>query len=227
MIWWVYNHCLMVDEFDEVYVATDDQKIYDYCKSEDMSVIMTSGSAMTGTDRVAEVAEHVSADIYVNVQGDEPLLEPKVIRSVLEPFIDHADCQVVNCMTKIADTVELINYTVPKVIVNRDNVGVYLTRSPAPFPKGSISYCHYKQVCVYAFTPAALSFFKQYGLKYGKARVEEIEDIEILRFIENGYAVRFVEVNSKTIAVDTPNDLQKVNRVVSNQLKTHSSDLIP
>ena len=85
----------------------------------------------------------------------------------------------------------------------------HLTRSAVPYPKGSIEYSYYKQVCVYGLKPEALKFYCEYGNTYGKARIEAIEDIEILRFIENGYRVQFVEVDSDTVAVDTQNDLKK------------------
>ena len=101
---------------------------------------------------------------------------------------------------------------------NKDNVAVYLSRSTAPYPKGAIEYCYFKQVCVYGFRPEALKFFCEYGKKYGKAKIEEIEDIEILRFIENGYRVQYVEVDSDTVAVDTIQDLKKVNAIIRNKL---------
>lgn len=212
MIERVYLQAKKVTEFNEVYVATDHELIYQSCQERRIPVIMTSSSHQTGTDRIGEVAEKINADLYVNIQGDEPLIEPETIRKVLSPFIENSqtDIKVVNLMTEIKDPVDLINFTVPKVIAAKDGRGVYLTRSPAPFPKGSIDAKYYKQVCVYAFTPEALQFYCAYGKQHGKAKVEAIEDIEILRFIENGYHVHFIEVDSETIAVDTPKDLARV-----------------
>lgn len=219
MIWWVYQQCKKVKDFAEVYVATDDEKIFEICKSLNIEVVMTSNQHKTGTDRIGEVASKISADLIVNVQGDEPLLEPETIKAAIEPFYKNPNLQVSNLMTKIKNPVDAINFTVPKVITNKDGVGVYLTRATAPYPKGSIDYSYYKQVCVYGFKPEALRFFCDYGKKYGKAKIEAIEDIEILRFIENGYKVQYVEVDSETVAVDTPNDLEKVCRIVKNKLK--------
>lgn len=212
MIERVYLQAKKVKEFDEVYVATDDHRIYDACKERNIDVIMTSSSHRTGTDRIGEVADKIPADLYVNIQGDEPLIEPETIRAAVLPFIDNpdTDIQVTNLMTIIKDPVDLINFTVPKVIASKDGRGVYLTRSAAPFPKGNINASYYKQVCVYGFKPSALKFFCDYGKEYGKAKIEAIEDIEILRFIENGFRVQYIEVNSETIAVDTPNDLNRV-----------------
>lgn len=199
---------------DEIFVATDDERIFKSCQSLDMDVIMTSGTHKTGTDRVGEVAEKIPSDLYMNIQGDEPMLEPETIRAAILPFYGNPDLQVSNLMTKITDPVDAVNFTVPKVITNRDGIGVYLTRAAAPYPKGSIAYSYYKQVCVYGFKPDALRFYCDYGKRYGKAKAEAVEDIEILRFIENGYKVQFVEVDSGTVAVDTPNDLEKVRGII-------------
>lgn len=212
MIERVYLQAKQVKEFDEVYVATDDDRIYNACTKRNIPCVMTSTAHKTGTDRIGEVAEKIPADLYVNIQGDEPLIEPSTIRAAIVPFIENSntDIQVTNLMTEIKDPVDLINFTVPKVLAAKDGRGVYLTRSVAPFPKGNIDVKYYKQVCVYGFTPEALRFYYDYGKKYGKAKIESIEDIEILRFIENGYRVQYIEVDSETIAVDTPNDLKRV-----------------
>lgn len=218
MIWWVYQHASQVKYFSELYVATDDLRIYEECEKLNIKCIMTSTSHRTGTDRIGEVAEKIPADLYVNIQGDEPLMEPEVIEKAILPFFDNPVLQVSNLMTKIKDPVEIVNFTVPKVIANKEGIGIYLTRSTAPYPKGSIDYAYYKQVCVYGFTPEALKFYCDYGKTYGKAKIEAIEDIEILRFIENGYKVQYIEVDSETVAVDTPNDLKKVNEIMSLKL---------
>lgn len=219
MIWWVYQQCKKVEDFDAVYVATDDQKILDTCKELNVEVVMTSDTHITGTDRIGEVARKIPADLIVNIQGDEPLLEPETIKAAIKPFYSDSDLQISNLMTRIKDPVDAVNFTVPKVITNKDGIGVYLTRATAPYPKGSIDYDYYKQVCVYGFKPEALQFYCDYGMKYGKAKVEAVEDIEILRFIENGYKVQYIEVDSETVAVDTPNDLEKVREIVTEKIK--------
>lgn len=210
MIWWVYQQCKKAKYLDEVYVATDSNMIEEACRNLNINVVLTSEKHPTGTDRVGEVANKIKADIIVNVQGDEPLLEPDTIDAAIEPFFHNPSLKVTNLMTKIKNPVDVVNCTIPKVITNCEGIGIFLTRSMAPYPKGSIQYDFYKQVCVYGFKPDALQFFCQYGEKYGKAKIEAIEDIEILRFIENGYRVQYVEVDSDTVAVDTKNDLEKV-----------------
>ena len=220
MVWWTYQQAIKVPELDDVYVATDDQRIFDTCTELGVRVIMTSEDNKTGTDRVGEVARKIPADIIVNVQGDEPLMGVETIRAAILPMIEDPSIQVTNLMTRITDPVELINSTIPKVITNKDNIGIYMTRAAAPYPKGSIDYPFYKQICVYGFRPDALQFYCDYGKTYGKAKIEAIEDIEILRFIENGYKVQYIEVESETIAVDTPNDLKKVRDIIEEKIKS-------
>jgi len=210
MIWWVYNQAKKVKLLDDVIVATEDQRIFDVCQTLSIKVMMTSDEHQTGTDRIGEIARKIPADLYINIQGDEPMIEPQTIEKAILPFLVDPNLQLTNLMKQIKDPIELINPTVPKVIVNKDNIGVFLTRSASPYPKGKTEYKHYKQVCVYGFKPEMLAFFcsSQRGL------VESIEDIEILRFIENGYKIQFIEVDSETVAVDTPNDLKVVNRLM-------------
>lgn len=216
MIWWVYNQALKAELIDEVYVATDDERIEKTCNEHNINVIMTSDEHKTGTDRIGEVARKIPADLYVNIQGDEPMIEPETICQAVYPFLENHELQVTNLMTKIKNPVDAVNFTVPKVITNADNIGIYLTRSTAPYPKGSINYDYYKQVCVYGFTPQALEFY----CNSPRGKVESIEDIEILRFIEAGYRVQYIEVDSDTVAVDTQNDLEKVKMILGERLKS-------
>lgn len=219
MIWWVYQQAIKVKEFEVVYVATEDERIKIVCEDLGVNVIMTSDEHKTGTDRIGEVARKINADLYVNIQGDEPMIEPETIIEAIKPFYDKKELQVSNLMTVIKDPVDVVNFTVPKVITNKDGIGIYLTRIAAPYPKGSIDYSYYKQVCVYGFTPEALEFY----CNSPRGKVESIEDIEILRFIESGYKVQFIEVDSDTVAVDTPNDLEKVRRIMK-EIKGESSN---
>ena len=152
--------------------------------------------------------------MYVNIQGDEPLIEPETILEAVKPFYNDETLQVSNLMTKIKDPVDVVNSTVPKVITTENGIGLYLTRATAPYPKKNLNFDYYKQVCVYGFRPSALKFFCDYGKKYGQSKLEKIEDIEILRFIENGYKVQFINVNSESVAVDTPKDLERVRNLI-------------
>lgn len=210
MIWWVYQQAKKVKDFSEVIVATEDNRIAEVCKKFNINVVLTSDEHQTGTDRIGEVARKYPADLYINIQGDEPMIEPETIIQAIQPFYDNPELLISNLMTKINDPVDLNNFTVPKVIVNKDNIGIFLTRSAAPYPKGSIEFNYYKQVCVYGFKPSALDFY----CSNPRGRIESIEDIEILRFIEAGFRIKFVEVDSNTVAVDTKLDLEKVKKLI-------------
>lgn len=202
--------CKKTKLFDKIIVATDDQRIMDSCIQLGVDVELTSDKHLSGTDRVAEVAKRYDCDIIVNIQGDEPLLESNVIKTAVESLINDRSVDVVNLMTKINNPVDLINNTVPKVIVNDDSIGIFLSRSPIPYPKESIDYDYYKQICVYAFRRVSLLKFTEYS----RSRNERIEDIEILRLIDNGIKVKFTEVRTDSIAVDTMKDYELVKQLM-------------
>jgi 3-deoxy-D-manno-octulosonate cytidylyltransferase len=215
MIWWVYSQAVKVEDFNEVYVATDDTTIEKKCLELGLKVIMTSESHKTGTDRVGEVAEKITADLYVNIQGDEPLIESETIKKAIDPFYFEEEISVTNLMSKIRRQDELLDITVPKVVVNAKREAIFMSRLPIPYPKGDVEVNYYKQVCVYGFTPESLNFY----CKSDRGAIERVEDIEILRFIESGYKVKMIEVSQDTIGVDTEKDLENVRRIISERLK--------
>jgi len=210
MVWWTYTQAKKVAEFDDLVVATESDEIMRVCKSLDIPAIMTADTHATGTDRLAEVSSRMPADIYVNVQGDEPIIEPEVIRAAIPPLLNDTNVKLTCLMTAIDDPVEVVNITVPKVITNVDNRCVFMTRAAAPAPKGSIGYKFYKQTCVYGFRPEALDFFRTAP----RGKMEKIEDIELLRFVEAGWHLQMVEVNATSVAVDTQLDLEKVRELM-------------
>lgn len=213
MIWWVYQQAVKVSDFTTVYVATDDDRIKSACEALDIPIILTSEKHQTGTDRVGEVAEKIEADLYVNIQGDEPLLDPETIRSAILPFYKDKNLYVTNLMTEIKRMSDLIDSTVPKVVYNEKKEAIFLSRLPIPYPKNPESLKYYKQVCVYGFIPEALKLF----CNAPRGIIEVTEDIELLRFIENKVKVQMVEVEKDTIAVDTTSDLELVRRIVSDK----------
>lgn len=208
MVYRVYKQVEQVKEINEVYIATDDVRIAEVCILFGLKYIMTSAEHPTGMDRVAEVATKIPADLYVNVQGDEPLLEPQTIAQAILPFQEDDSLAVSNLMAKIQNPVDLLNSNIPKVVTNCAQYALYLTRSPAPYPKTCLQYDFFKQVCVYGVRPDVLMKFASWK----RGRLEEIEDIEILRFLENGVSVKFFKVETESIAVDTCEDLQRVLR---------------
>lgn len=213
MFYWVYLSAKKTNLFDRIIIATDDQRIVDSCLGLGIDVVLTSSKHQTGTDRVAEVAKIIDSDIVVNIQGDEPLIEPSVIKTAVDVLITSKNLKVVNLMTRINNPIDLINVTVPKVIVDNNHFGLYLSRSPVPYPKSSLDYIYFKQICVYAYKTESLLKFSNYS----KSRNERIEDIEILRLIDNGIKVKFVEVNSDSIAVDTLKDYELVRKLMESR----------
>lgn len=209
LIYWVYQNVIKAKGFADILVATDDERIEQACRKYKMNVIMTSDSHPTGIDRMAEVAEKVEAELYVNIQGDEPLIRPETIELVFEPFFaGESNVSVVNFMTEIKRENEIASSTVPKVVVNSRSQAIFLSRCPVPFPKGETPR-YFKQVCIYGITPEALSAFS----RFERGPAERAEDIEILRFIENRIIVKMIEVEQDTVAVDTPADLELVKKI--------------
>ncbi len=152
MIYRVYTQAVKVKELDKVYVATDDIRIEEVCKLYDIPVIMTSKEHSNGSERLCEVAHNIEADIYVTIQGDEPLLEPKTISKVLEVLLSNID--EVGCATlKIpySNPIDVINSTTPKVVNDLNDNILLFTRSPIPYPKANLDYVIYKPIGVYAF----------------------------------------------------------------------------
>ena len=188
---------------ENVFVATDDERISDVIEDYGYNYIMTT-DCPSGTDRVAQASRLIEADIVLNVQGDEPLLNPNDIERVIEHKKKHMD-SVINCMSKI-DSEEANNVNTIKVVTNFNNDLIYMSRSPIPATKVGLSDNTYKQVCIYAFTKEQLEKF--YKMK--KTLLELDEDIDILRFLEMGINVKMIETFGTTQAVDVPQDVDKV-----------------
>ena len=212
MIWWVYNKAIEVKEIDEVVVATDDKRIFDVCKKYELNVIMTSDKHNTPTDRLYEVSTKVEGDIFVFIGGDEPLIEPEAIRALV-PINDVDEMYVANAMTTIKTAPEVIDFTNIKVVVNDEGYGLYTSRSPIPYPKGGLNYDYKKFVGIGAFSKKALEFFHNTP----KSKLEKIEECDLIRFIENGIKIKFINVECRNISVDTKKDLEKVIELMKNK----------
>lgn len=212
MVWWVYQQAQKVSQLSEVLVATDDERIQSVCNSFSIPSILTSKDCENGTERVAEVARKIKADMYVTIQGDEPLIEPQTIEALIRLMISNSDVQCATLKTKFVNPVDVVNATTPKVVTDNENNIVLISRSPIPYPKAALEFDYYKPLGVYAFRSEAIS--KYTSLK--KGLLEKAEEIELLRFIENGMPIRIGEVVSSSIAVDTMKDLQRVRKIIDN-----------
>ena len=198
-----------------IIVATDDQRIATECERNGIQWEMTSTSCLTGTDRVAEVAQRHNAEWFVNVQGDEPFLDPTGLLSLLTA-VSSADLAagVINAYSHISSEADFRSSTVPKVVVDQQNRLLYISRGAIPTGKSLEFSTAKRQIGMYAFRKSALKAFSE---RTAKTPLEHIEDIEILRFLELGITVRMIEVDSVGIAIDTPEDLDRARRFLANR----------
>ncbi len=212
MILWVADVTAKALGKESVYVATDDEKIAAVVRAAGYQAVMTSSAALTGTDRLAEASEHIDADIYINVQGDEPLVNPADIIQIRDVKLANPG-MVINGYSWISPAEDPGSVNIPKVITNEKNELVYMSRNPLPGYKepGRAPAKYKKQVCIYAFNRAELSAFKAFGRK---SELEWSEDIEILRFLELDRRVLMVETSPGSLAVDIPEDVEPVENAL-------------
>jgi len=206
----VWEKCVQVVKPDNIIVATDDERIRSHCLGNDIQVEMTSSSCLTGTDRLYEVALKRKSDIYINVQGDEPLVSPNDIKAVIDASQNEPEITF-NAMCQINEEVDFRSPNIPKVVTQKDCRLLYMSRAPIPTNKKLKFEKAMKQVCIYAYPRDVLIAF---GSLKEKTPLESIEDIEMLRLLELGYKVKMIEVSGSSVAVDTPNDLEKVRSMI-------------
>ena len=208
MILWVAELTAKAVGMDNTYIATDSDKIASTVEAAGFRVVMTSPDALTGTDRIAEAAEQIDADIFINVQGDEPMLNPASITKVIEAAKQHPDT-VINGYAPIPQSEDPSNVNLPKCAIASNGRLLYMSRAAIPAYKDyhKRQAVYYKQVCIYAFTRAHLHAYVSVS---EKAPCEQSEDIEILRFLDLGLAVQMIELPRDTLAVDAPGDVEMV-----------------
>ena len=210
MLQHVYNKCAEAVGRENVYVATDNSRIADAVACFNGQVIMTSPACLTGTDRIAEANVSLNLDFIVNVQGDEPMVNPSDIKVVYQRMTKNTD-RILNCYCDI-ESREISMPTVPKVVVSKSGRLMYMSRGGCPFDKGGAAQAKYKQVCIYGFGREHLKIFSSHPEKTVN---EEIEDIEILRFLDLDVPVDMIKVSAGGVAVDTPDDLSRVKLLLS------------
>ena len=196
-----------------VYIATENNEIAKEVKNYGYNVIFTSDSCLTGTDRVAEASTELDSDIIINIQGDEPLLNPQHIQQVIDTKINNPN-HVITCMSRIESYENVTDLEMPKIIVNPQNELMYCSRGAIPSSKYGPRNDAKKQVCIYAFNKEELNKFHEQS-KIGKTPLEWAEDIEINRFLELGMKVKIVEVEGSTYAVDFPEDVKIVEELLN------------
>jgi 3-deoxy-manno-octulosonate cytidylyltransferase (CMP-KDO synthetase) len=193
---------------EHTFVATEDARIADVVRAAGFQAVMTSSRALTGTDRLAEAAEQLDYDIYINVQGDEPLVDPEDIRRVAARKAEDMGL-IVNGFSWMGPEEDPHSRNIPKVVATEDGRMLYMSRAALPgFKDPACAPQRYrKQVCIYGFTREELRAYAGFGRK---SVVEASEDIEILRFCEMGHQIVLVETRPGSLAVDTPEDVAPV-----------------
>ena len=215
MVYWVWKHSKEVKEFDEVYVATDSEEIRRTVEMFGGKVIMTSRDCETATERLYECSKKVEADLWVMVNGDEPLVMAEDIVKCIPAEIPTDGFYVSNLMTSFQNPVEVVDPTNLKIVTNKDGVCLFISRAPIPFPKGDMNYVYQKFVGVGAFTNAALEYYHATP----RGPVEKIEENDSFRFIENRKDCYYINVHCKTLSVDTPKDRDAVEKyMIDNNL---------
>ena len=210
MIQHVYERSAQATIPQQVVVATDDEKVFQAVQQFGGKVVMTSSEHQTGTDRLAEVAsKYAEVDVIINVQGDEPLINPKVIDELAQEFLNDTALQMASVMS-IMDTEDYQNPNVVKVVTDLNNNALYFSRSLLPYPRVAGKANVYKHIGIYAYK-------KDFLLKFAKLEptpLEQSESLEQLRALENGYKIKMIKTKSKFIGVDSIEDLQTVNELL-------------
>jgi 3-deoxy-manno-octulosonate cytidylyltransferase (CMP-KDO synthetase) len=214
MIIWVAELSAKAVSKENVYIATDDERISKVVVEAGFNVVITSSQCLTGTDRLAEAATKIKADIYINVQGDEPMVDPKDISKIIRTKELYYN-EIINGYSLMSSNEDYTSANTPKVVFTEEKIMAYMSRKAIPGFKdnGCKPEQYYKQVCIYAFNLNELNDYIGFGRK---STLEEIEDIEILRFLELGKRIRMVKTNPGSLAIDVPEDVVKVEKKLKN-----------
>ena len=210
MIWWVYQQCKKVKSFDEVYVATDDKRIGSVCENYGILYLMTSSTCSTGSDRVAEASRMIDADVFINVQGDEPLIKPEMIEELITVFRDFDNVYYATLKSRIEDEMEIQSENTVKVVTDLNGVGLYFSRSVIPSGLKGYKGEVYRHVGIYGYRKDFLLEFA----KLPKSELELAEGIEPLRALESGYRIHVSETNYKSVGVDVPEHISVVENII-------------
>lgn len=214
MIAWVYHRVKRAKGVAEVYVATDDERIAAACDRHGINFVMTSSEHGTSTERLNEVADKIDADLFLCVNGDEPLIDPAVCEAIIPETMPTEEIYVANLATRMTAPAEVIDSTNIKVVFSVSGHAQFMSRAPIPYPKSSLDFDYYKHVGVLIYNRAALRFFAETP----KAGNEKAEDINELRFIEYGVPLKMIIVPpSRGLSVDTPKDLVRVRTIVAEE----------
>jgi 3-deoxy-manno-octulosonate cytidylyltransferase (CMP-KDO synthetase) len=215
----VFERASLSRYLNRVIIATDDDRIYSEARRFGAPVRMTRADHLSGTDRAAEVASAENHELVVNIQGDEPLIDPAAIDAAILSVLDDPDIQMGTLKKRIEDPDEVYNPNVVKVVTDRAGRAIYFSRSPLPYPRSG-DPVFYKHIGLYVYR-------REFLLNYSQLPVgplEQSECLEQLRALENGYPIRVVETEYESLGVDTPEDLERVKRMFELSLNRNSGN---
>lgn len=215
MIWWVYQRVKDIKEIDEIYVATDDNRILTVCESFDIPVVMTSADHSTGAERIWEVSERISADFYIQINGDEPLINVEAIIMAIPESVPLDREFGTNIITELHEPSQVMDPSNIKMVFDNNLNALYMSRTPIPYPFKEIGFTYYKHVGIIGYNKKMLDFYK--SSKPGK--FERIEGIDTLRFLDYSkqLQLRIVE-ECESLSVDTQQDYLVVREKISEML---------
>lgn len=210
-----YEATKQANLFDEVYVITDSDIIFEEITKNGGKAIKSKKEHESGSDRIAEAVENIDVDIVVNVQGDEPFTKKEPLFNLLEVFKNDKNnlIDIASLKLKLDDFDEINNPNNVKVVTDENNFAMYFSRSPIPYPRDETKAEYFKHIGIYAFRKEALLRFTQLPMN----QLEAAEKLENLRFLANGFKVKMVETKELAIGIDTPEDLVKANNLFINK----------
>jgi 3-deoxy-manno-octulosonate cytidylyltransferase (CMP-KDO synthetase) len=217
MLQHVYERASQARYLSKLIIATDDERIYKAARAFGAQVMMTRADHLSGTDRVAEAASADTASVIVNIQGDEPLIDPAAIDAAALGLLEDDDLPMATLMKVIEDPREVGDPNVVKVVTNLAGDAIYFSRCPIPFMRDNGRGVHFKHLGLYVYRRDFLLAYS--GLPVGP--LERMERLEQLRAIENGHRVRVVETEYESLGVDTPEDLERVSALFEPSFKMH------
>jgi len=215
MVQWVWEAARKARSLQRLIIATDDERILQAAKSFGAEAMMTDPALPSGTDRVAAVAEQTQGDIYVNIQGDEPLMDSDTIDSAVE-LVQSGRFPMGTAMTPLLSREELENITVVKVLADRNRRSIYFSRLPIPFSRGGIPASPQEYICqrhlgIYTYTRETLFRIRSLA----PSKIEQGEVLEQLRALEDGIAIGIEQVACRSFGIDTPEDLERVRKILN------------
>ena len=218
MIQWVYERSSLCESVDQVIVATDDSRIADAVEAFGGVVAMTRSDHATGTDRLAEVAADLTDDLIVNVQGDEPLIDPAMIQAALEPMLADSSIPMGTLKTPLTSVDEYLNPNVVKVVTNQHGFALYFSRAPIPYPRDFNNNLDHRWSDLATAKHVGLYVYRrEFLLEYPQLQatpLERQECLEQLRALEHGYRIRVAKTDLLGQGVDTPEDLERVKEII-------------